>query len=88
MPTSVNVINTPFNNEVDVNADLGLFMQDTWTTKRLTISPGVALRSFQLVDPGADAKPPAASCRRVSSTRFPTSRTGTTSRRGSAPHTI
>ena len=45
-PTSVNVINTPFNNEVDVNADLGLYVQDTWTTKRLTVSPGLRFDHF------------------------------------------
>jgi carboxypeptidase family protein len=42
----VNILNTPFNNEVDVNADLGLFVQDTWTTKRLTISPGIRFDHF------------------------------------------
>ncbi len=46
IPTSVNIINTPFNNEVDVKADLGLFIQDTWTTKRLTISPGLRFDHF------------------------------------------
>jgi hypothetical protein len=42
----VNVLNTPFNNEVDVNADLGIFVQDTWTTRRLTISPGIRFDHF------------------------------------------
>jgi hypothetical protein len=42
----VNVLNTPFNNEVDVNSDLGLFVQDTWTMNRLTISPGIRFDHF------------------------------------------
>jgi carboxypeptidase family protein len=42
----VNILNTPFNNEVDVNADLGVFVQDTWTTRRLTISPGIRFDHF------------------------------------------
>src|SRR5256885_196004 len=45
-PAFVNIINTPFNNVVDVNADFGLFVQDTWTSKRLTISPGLRLDHF------------------------------------------
>ena len=32
--------------ETDVNADLGLFAQDRWTIKRLTIEPGVRLDYF------------------------------------------
>ena len=46
VPSSVNIINTPFNNEVDVNADLGVYVQDTWTTKRLTVSPGIRFDHF------------------------------------------
>src|SRR5215470_5885024 len=42
----VNVLNTPFNNEVDVNSDFGVFVQDTWTTKRLTVSPGIRFDHF------------------------------------------
>jgi hypothetical protein len=42
----VNILNTPFSNEVDVNADLGVFVQDTWTTRRLTISPGIRFDHF------------------------------------------
>jgi len=46
VPSFVNIINTPFNNEVDVNADLGLYVQDVWTTRRLTISPGIRFDHF------------------------------------------
>lgn len=45
-PSTVNIINTPFNNEVDVNSDLGVYIQDTWTTKRLTLSPGLRWDHF------------------------------------------
>jgi hypothetical protein len=45
-PFAVNILNTPFNNEADVNADLGVFVQDTWTTKRLTLSPGLRWDHF------------------------------------------
>jgi hypothetical protein len=46
VPFAVTVLNTPFVNEADVNADLGIFVQDTWTTKRLTISPGLRWDHF------------------------------------------
>jgi hypothetical protein len=46
VPSFVLVLNTPFNNEVDVNSDLGIFVQDTWTTKRLTVSPGIRFDHF------------------------------------------
>src|SRR5215468_6445886 len=46
VPSFVNVLNTPFNNEVDVNSDFGIFVQDTWTTKRLTLSPGIRYDHF------------------------------------------
>jgi hypothetical protein len=45
-PSTVNILNTPFNNQVDVNADLGVYVQDTWTMKRLTISPGLRWDHF------------------------------------------
>src|SRR5262249_33153258 len=40
------ILNTPMNNAVDVNADLGVFVQDTWTSRRLTLSPGVRWDHF------------------------------------------
>src|SRR5215468_401994 len=45
-PSFVLILNTPFNNEVDVNSDFGVFVQDTWTTKRLTLSPGIRFDHF------------------------------------------
>jgi hypothetical protein len=41
MPTSVTVFNTPTSNRPYLNADLGLYVQDTWTKKRLTVTPGI-----------------------------------------------
>jgi hypothetical protein len=45
-PSQVLVLNTPLNNQVDLNADFGAFAQDTWTTKRLSISPGIRFDYF------------------------------------------
>jgi hypothetical protein len=40
-PFAVQVLNTPIFSRSEVNADLGLYAQDTWTMKRLTLNPGV-----------------------------------------------
>ena len=40
---------------MDVNADLGLFIQDTWTTKRLSLSPGFRWDHFNSSVPAQDA---------------------------------
>ncbi|HEY7173262.1 MAG TPA: carboxypeptidase regulatory-like domain-containing protein [Vicinamibacterales bacterium] len=45
-PFSVTVYNTPTRYYEYVNGDLGLFVQDTWTLKRLTMSPGVRYDHF------------------------------------------
>ena len=42
----VQTFNTPFETIADVNADLGLFVQETWTTKRLTLNPGLRYDYF------------------------------------------
>lgn len=42
----VQAYNTPIDNIVNVNADLGVFVQDTWTTRRLTLSPGIRYDYF------------------------------------------
>lgn len=41
VPFAVVAYNTPIDNLVNLNADLGIFVQDTWTTKRLTLNPGL-----------------------------------------------
>lgn len=41
MPTSVTVYDTPIDSKPYLNADLGLYLQDTWTRKRLAITGGI-----------------------------------------------
>jgi hypothetical protein len=45
-PFEVQTFNTPLESIQDVNADLGLFVQETWTTKRLTVNPGLRYDYF------------------------------------------
>ena len=45
-PTSVTVYTTPYNRFSYVNYDLGIFAQDSWTIKRLTLNLGVRLDNF------------------------------------------
>jgi hypothetical protein len=45
-PTQVTIFNTPTSSKNDVSADLGVFMQDTWTTGRLTLNPGLRFDYF------------------------------------------
>jgi hypothetical protein len=46
-PSSVTVGNYPVNNTNAVRYDRGLFVQDAWTIKRLTVSPGVRIQWFE-----------------------------------------
>ena len=41
VPDSVDVYNTPQRNDEYVNADLGVYAQDAWTMKRLTLTGGL-----------------------------------------------
>jgi hypothetical protein len=41
VPFAVDVLNTPITQRSQVNHDLGVFVQDSWTMKRLTMSPGL-----------------------------------------------
>jgi hypothetical protein len=45
-PNSVTVYNTPTRYFEYVNADLGVYAQDVWTMRRLTVSPGVRFDHF------------------------------------------
>ena len=45
-PSQVLVLNTPLNNKVDLNADFGAYVQDTWTRSRLTLNPGLRFDYF------------------------------------------
>jgi hypothetical protein len=41
VPSQALILNTPLNNRVDLNADFGAYVQDTWTMARLSLSPGL-----------------------------------------------
>lgn len=51
-PFSVSVYNTPTRYFEYVNYDLGLYAQDSWTLKRLTISPGIRFDIFNAESQG------------------------------------
>jgi len=40
-PFAVTVLNTPIDTTVNLNHDMGVYVQDTWTMGRVTLSPGV-----------------------------------------------
>ncbi len=46
------VYNTPTRYFEYVNRDLGLYAQDTWTMKRLTVSPGIRFDMFNAKSQG------------------------------------
>src|SRR5262249_52454669 len=45
-PFQVTIFNTPTEEFDQLNADLGVYLQDTWTLKRLTLTPGLRWESF------------------------------------------
>jgi len=45
-PSSVTVYSTPANRFDHLNYDMGYYVQDVWTIKRLTLSPGVRVDNF------------------------------------------
>jgi hypothetical protein len=45
-PQSVTVFNTPMYVNAWMNRDLGIYVQDSWTYKRLTVNPGVRVEYF------------------------------------------
>jgi hypothetical protein len=45
-PQSVTVYTTPYNRFSYVNYDLGIYAQDSWTIKRLTLNPGIRVDNF------------------------------------------
>jgi hypothetical protein len=55
-PFAIDALNTPIDNRVNVNADFGLFVQDTWTAKRLTLSPGIRFDHFNSSIPEQDVQ--------------------------------
>jgi hypothetical protein len=46
VPFQVTLFNTPTDEHDQLNADLGLYVQDTWTRKRLTLTPGIRWEYF------------------------------------------
>jgi Carboxypeptidase regulatory-like domain len=47
-PDSVIVYNLPQRSREHLNADLGLYVQDSWTIKRLTLNPGIRYEYFDV----------------------------------------
>ena len=47
VPSTVTVYNTPVRAKGFVDADLGIFVQDSWTMGRLTINPGIRANWFK-----------------------------------------
>jgi len=45
-PDSVQVYNAPVHGQENLNADVGLYVQDSWTLNRLTITPGFRFEHF------------------------------------------
>jgi carboxypeptidase family protein len=54
-PASVIVYNTPQIATEDIKYDLGLYLQDSWTFRRLTINPGIRWEAFNTEVPEQDA---------------------------------
>ena len=46
VPAQVIIHNTPQQNQSDMNADQGIYAQDSWTIGRFTINPGVRFEHF------------------------------------------
>ena len=47
-PSTVTVNNTPYNAPGHIDYDMGVYLQDSWTIKRLTFSPGIRVEYFQV----------------------------------------
>jgi hypothetical protein len=58
-PLSVNLSTAPYTQYQNVNADMGLFAQDKWTLRRLTITAGIRFDYFNASIP-AQAEPASA----------------------------
>ena len=55
VPTSVRLYNTPLAHREDLAANLGLYIQDSWTLKRLTLNPGVRFEHVVMSIPAQGA---------------------------------
>ncbi len=83
-PSQVIIHNTPQDSRTDMNADQGIYAQDSWTVGRFTINPGIRFEHFNSSIDERSALP--RPLRAVPDLRSDvrTCRTGTTSRRASA----
>ena len=57
VPAQVIIHNTPQDSSADMNADLGVFVQDAWTVGRFTINPGVRFEYFNSSTPAREVAP-------------------------------
>ena len=55
VPFAVEIANTPVLNRAEVNSDLGVYIQDTWTRRRLTLSTGLRWDHFNSSLPAQSA---------------------------------
>jgi hypothetical protein len=46
VPDSVQVYNAPVHGQENLNADVGIYVQDSWTLNRVTITPGIRIEHF------------------------------------------
>jgi len=57
VPTAINIKDSPFTVQVNVDRDLGLFAQDKWTHRRFTFYGGIRYDSFKNSFPAQDLLP-------------------------------
>ena len=57
VPAQVIIHNTPQDSYASMNADQGIYLQDSWTVGRLTINPGLRLEHFNGSIDGHDVAP-------------------------------
>jgi hypothetical protein len=57
VPAQVIIHNTPQDSRADMNADQGIFVQDSWTLGRFTINPGVRFEHFNSSTPERSVAP-------------------------------
>jgi len=57
VPAQVIIHNTPQDSRADMNADQGIFVQDSWTLGRFTINPGVRFEHFNSSTPDRSVAP-------------------------------
>ncbi len=56
-PTAVNLKDSPFNTQVNVDRDLGIFVQDRWTVNRWSLTGAIRYDSFKNSFPAQDLLP-------------------------------